>query len=133
MKITKSQLKQIIKEELEEVVSVYGHPRMQEFPRPDFGGIEKKAMKALKKKQKPHRKTQVELPGDMYKQMMKVAGKDTQAEEPPPMTDKVSDFIELIAASNLSREEKDRLMQALRENNMKLVKEILLEIYKVEQ
>ena len=133
MKITKAKLKQIIKEELEEVVSVYGHPRMQEFPRPDFGNIEKQAMKALKKKQKPHRKTQVELPGDMYKQMKRVVGRGTQAEEPPPMTDKVSDFIELIAVSNLSREEKDQLMQALRENNMKLVKEILLEIYKVEQ
>ena len=131
MKITKAQLKQIIKEELEEVVSVYGHPRMQEFPRGDFSRFT--AKKPAKKKEKPHRRTQAELPGDMYKQMMKVAGKDTQAEEPPPMTDKVSDFIELIAVSNLSRKEKDQLMQALRENNMKLVKEILLEIYKAEQ
>jgi len=131
MKITRSQLKQIIKEELEEIVSVTAHPRIAEFPRGDFSRFA--AKKPAKKKEKPHRSTQAELPGDMYKQMMKVAGRGTQTEEPPPMTDKVSDFIELIAVSNLSRKEKDQLMQALRENNMKLVKEILLEIYKVEQ
>ena len=110
MKISKAKLIEIIKEELEEIVSVTAHPRMAEFPRGDF---EKIGRKALKKKKKPHRKTQAELPGDMYKQMMKVAGVDTQAEEPPPMTDKVADFIELIGASNLSREERDQLMQVL--------------------
>ena len=106
MKLTKSQLKQIIKEELEEVVSVYGHPRMAELPGPDHFG-------RPVKKEKPRRKTRAELPGDMYKKMMKVAGRGTQVEDPDEASTKVKEFLDIIAAANMTPEEKQELMKAL--------------------
>ena len=103
MKITKARLKEIIKEEIEEAIGVYGNPRMAELPGPDRFG-------RPIKKEKPRRKTQAELPGDMYKKMMKVAGRGTQVEEP---STKVIEFLDIIAAANMTPEEKQELMKAL--------------------
>ena len=102
MKITKARLKEIIKEEIEESIGVYGNPRMAELPGRDFG--------MPVKKEKPRRKTQAELPGDMYKKMMKVAGRGTQVEEP---STKVKEFLDIIAAANMTPKEKEELMKAL--------------------
>ena len=102
MRITKARLKEIIKEEIEEAIGVYGNPRMAELPGRDFG--------MPVKKEKPRRKTQAELPGDMYKKMMKVAGRGTQVEEP---STKVKEFLDIIAAANMTPEEKQELMKAL--------------------
>ena len=103
MKITKARLKEIIKEEIEEAVGVYGNPRMAELPGPDRFG-------RPIKKEKPRRKTQAELPGDMYKKMMKVAGRGTQVEEP---STKVKEFLDMIASANMTSKEKEELMKAL--------------------
>ena len=103
MKITKARLKEIIKEEIEESVGVYGNPRMAELPGPDRFG-------RPIKKEKPRRKTQAELPGDMYKKMMKVAGRGTQVEEP---STKVKEFLDMIASANMTSKEKEELMKAL--------------------
>ena len=103
MKITKARLKEIIKEEIEEAVGVYGNPRMAELPGPDRFG-------RPIKKEKPRRKTQAELPGDMYKKMMKVAGRGTQVEEP---STKVKEFLDMIALANMTSKEKEELMKAL--------------------
>ena len=103
MKITKARLKEIIKEEIEEAVGVYGNPRMAELPGPDRFG-------RPIKKEKPRRKTQAELPGDMYKKMMKVAGRGTQVEEP---STKVKEFLDIIASANMTSKEKEELMKAL--------------------
>ena len=103
MKITKARLKEIIQEEIEEAVGVYGNPRMAELPGPDRFG-------RPIKKEKPRRKTQAELPGDMYKKMMKVAGRGTQVEEP---STKVKEFLDIIASANMTPEEKQELMKAL--------------------
>ena len=106
MKITKARLKEIIKEEIEEAVGVYGNPRMAELPGPDRFG-------RPIKKEKPRRKTQAELPGDMYKKMMKVAGRGTQVEDPEKASMKVKEFLDIIAAANMTPEEKQELMKAL--------------------
>ena len=106
MKITKSRLKEIIQEEIEEAVGVYGNPRMAELPGPDRFG-------RPVKKEKPRRKTQAELPGDMYKKMMKVAGRGTQVEDPEETSIKVKEFLDIIAAANMTPEEKQELMKAL--------------------
>ena len=106
MKITKARLKEIIKEEIEEAVGVYGNPRMAEWPGPDRFG-------RPIKKEKPRRKTQAELPGDMYKKMMKVAGRGTQVEDPEETSIKVKEFLDKIAAANMTPEEKQELMKAL--------------------
>ena len=106
MKITKARLKEIIKEEIEEAVGVYGNPRMAELPGPDRFG-------RPIKKEKPRRKTQAELPGDMYKKMMKVAGRGTQVEDPEETSIKVKEFLDIIAAANMTPEEKQELMKAL--------------------
>ena len=106
MKITKARLKEIIKEEIEEAVGVYGNPRMAELPGPDRFG-------RPIKKEKPRRKTQAELPGDMYKKMMKVAGRGTQVEDPEEASIKVKEFLDIIAAANMTPEEKQELMKAL--------------------
>ena len=106
MKITKARLKEIIKEEIEEAVGVYGNPRMAELPGPDRFG-------RPIKKEKPRRKTQAELPGDMYKKMMKVAGRGTQVEDPGEASIKVKEFLDIIAAANMTPEEKQELMKAL--------------------
>ena len=105
MKITKARLKEIIKEEIEEAIGVYGNPRMAELPGRDFG--------MPVKKEKPRRKTQAELPGDMYKKMMKVAGRGTQVEDPEKASMKVKEFLDIIAAANMTPEEKQELMKAL--------------------
>ena len=106
MRITKTQLKQIIKEEIEEAVGVYGNPRMAELPGPDRFG-------RPIKKEKPRRKTQAELPGDMYKKMMKVAGRGTQVEDPEETSIKVKEFLDMIASANMTSKEKEELMKAL--------------------
>ena len=106
MKITKARLKEIIQEEIEEAVGVYGNPRMAELPGPDRFG-------RPIKKEKPRRKTQAELPGDMYKKMMKVAGRGTQVEDPEETSIKVKEFLDIIAAANMTPEEKQELMKAL--------------------
>ena len=106
MKITKARLKEIIKEEIEEAVGVYGNPRMAELPGPDRFG-------RPIKKEKPRRKTQAERPGDMYKKMMKVAGRGTQVEDPEETSIKVKEFLDIIAAANMTPEEKQELMKAL--------------------
>ena len=69
MKITKARLKEIIKEEIEEAIGVYGNPRMAELPGRDFS-LPGRDFGSSVKKRKPRRKTQAELPGDMYKKMM---------------------------------------------------------------
>lgn len=106
MKITKARLKEIIQEEIEEAVGVYGNPRMAELPGPDRFG-------RPIKKEKPRRKTQVELPGDMYKKMMKVAGRGTQVEDPEETSIKVKEFLDMIASANMTSKEKEELMKAL--------------------
>ena len=106
MKITKARLKEIIKEEIEEAIGVYGNPRMAELPGPDRFG-------RTIKKEKPRRKTQAELPGDMYKKMMKVAGRDTQVEDPEETSIKVKEFLDMIASANMTSKEKEELMKAL--------------------
>ena len=106
MKITKARLKEIIKEEIEEAVGVYGNPRMAELPGPDRFG-------RPIKKEKPRRKTQAELPGDMYKKMMKVAGRGTQVEDPEETSIKVKEFLDMIASANMTPKEKEELMKAL--------------------
>ena len=106
MKITKARLKEIIKEEIEEAVGVYGNPRMAELPGPDRFG-------RPIKKEKPRRKTQAELPGDMYKKMMKVAGRGTQVEDPEETSIKVKEFLDMIASANMTSKEKEELMKAL--------------------
>ena len=106
MKITKSRLKEIIQEEIEEAVGVYGNPRMAELPGPDRFG-------RPVKKEKPRRKTQAELPGDMYKKMMKVAGRGTQVEDPEETSIKVKEFLDMIASANMTSKEKEELMKAL--------------------
>ena len=105
MKITKARLKEIIKEEIEEAIGVYGNPRMVELPGRDFG--------MPVKKEKPRRKTQAELPGDMYKKMMKVAGRGTQVEDPEETSIKVKEFLDMIATANMTSKEKEELMKAL--------------------
>ncbi len=106
MKITKARLKEIIQEEIEEAVGVYGNPRMAELPGPDRFG-------RPVKKEKPRRKTQAELPGDMYKKMMKVAGRGTQVEDPEETSIKVKEFLDMIASANMTPKEKEELMKAL--------------------
>ena len=106
MKITKARLKEIIQEEIEEAVGVYGNPRMAELPGPDRFG-------RPIKKEKPRRKTQAELPGDMYKKMMKVAGRGTQVEDPEETSIKVKEFLDMIASANMTSKEKEELMKAL--------------------
>ena len=129
MKITRSQLKQIIKEEIEESIGVYGNPRMAEMPGRDFS-LPGRDFGPSVKKGKSRRKTQAELPGDMYKKMMKVAGRGTQVEEPSteepsieePSTEepsieepstKVREFLDMIASANMTSKEKEELMKAL--------------------
>ena len=109
MKITKARLKEIIKEEIEEAIGVYGNPRMAEMPGRDFS-LPGRDFGPSVKKGKSRKKTQAELPGDMYKKMMKVAGRGTQVEEP---STKVKEFLDIIAAANMTPEEKQELMKAL--------------------
>ena len=112
MKITKARLKEIIKEEIEEAIGVYGHPRMAEMPGRDFS-LPGRDFDMPVKKRKPRRKTQAELPGDMYKKMMKVAGRGTQVEDPEEASIKVKEFLDIVAAANMTPEEKEQLMKAL--------------------
>ena len=109
MKITKARLKEIIKEEIEEAIGVYGNPRMAEMPGRDFS-LPGRDFGPSVKKGKSRRKTQAELPGDMYKKMMKVAGRGTQVEEP---STKVKEFLDIIASANMTSKEKEELMKAL--------------------
>jgi len=112
MKITKARLKEIIKEEIEEAIGVYGNPRMAEMPGRDFS-LPGRDFGPSVKKRKPRRKTQAELPGDMYKKMMKVAGRGTQVEDPEEASIKVKEFLDIVAAANMTPEEKEQLMKAL--------------------
>mgnify|MGYP003141370062 CR=1 FL=1 len=109
MKITKARLKEIIKEEIEEAIGVYGNPRMAEMPGRDFS-LPGRDFGPSVKKGKSRKKTQAELPGDMYKKMMKVAGRGTQVEEP---STKVKEFLDIIASANMTSKEKEELMKAL--------------------
>ena len=79
---------------------------MAELPGPDRFG-------RPIKKEKPRRKTQAELPGDMYKKMMKVAGRGTQVEDPEETSIKVKEFLDMIASANMTSKEKEELMKAL--------------------
>ena len=112
MKITKARLKEIIKEEIEEAIGVYGNPRMAEMPGRDFS-LPGRDFGPSVKKGKSRRKTQAELPGDMYKKMMKVAGRGTQVEDPEKASMKVKEFLDIIAAANMTPKEKEELMKAL--------------------
>lgn len=72
MKISKAKLIEIIKEEIEESIGVYGNPRMAELPGRDFG-MPGRDFGPSVKKGKPERETQVELPaGDKYEQMLQI-------------------------------------------------------------
>ena len=72
MKISKAKLIEIIKEEIEESIGVYGNPRMAELPGRDFS-MPGRDFGPSVKKGKPERETQVELPaGDKYEQMLQI-------------------------------------------------------------
>ena len=105
MKISKAKLIEIIKEEIEESIGVYGNPRMAELPGRDFG--------MPVKKEKPRRKPRAELPGDMYKKMMKVSGRRTKVEDPDEVSTKVKEFLDIVASANMTSKEKEELMKAL--------------------
>ena len=89
MKITKARLKEIIKEEIEEAMFV--DASTQRYAGPQY----------------------TPKPIDPFADETVPSMRKTQVEDPDEVSTKVKDFLDIIAAANMTPEEKQELMKAL--------------------